>query len=375
MFAEIVAPWLAVCASTAAWAYTRSRKRVRTADAAEPVLLLRPCAGNEPHLSQALASSRAAPPGSYVRFLVASPSDSATPVALRACAELAAEKLDARVVVTEVLAANRKAGQLDVGVATGPLSPAIIVVADSDVALTRAVVADLLAPLVKGEAAATWAPPIETTPRTLADATSAAVLGASLHAFALLSALDPRGMVGKVFAIRRDALERVGAFRTLETFLGEDMELARRLQLASLRSAVTASPAASLAMGRSWAAVMNRYARWLAVIRAQRPILLLAYPLLIAAAPIQLGLAVAGVLAREAHAIVLTIFVVGARTCVAALARRRSRAGAADVFVTPWLADVTLLVALGRALLTRTVLWRGVRLRVARGAALAEVER
>jgi ceramide glucosyltransferase len=369
----LVIAWLAATASTLAWAYMRSsRRRTHIDTPLLPVLLLRPCAGDEPHLAEALASSRAAPPGSRVRFLVASASDSAAPVAMRAGAELTLAGADARVVVTDARAANRKAAQLAAAVAAEPNAPALIVVADSDVALTRQVMVDLMAPLAAGDAAAAWAPPIETATRTLGDAASGAVLGASLHAFALLSALDPRGMVGKAFALRREALERVGGFDALATVLGEDMELARRLRAAGLRTAVTDRPVVSLAAGRSWRAVTDRYARWLTVLRTQRPTLLAAYPLLLAAAPLQLGLALAGLARGEQHAELVIGAVIALRACTAEIARRRSHVGRCDVLATPWLADVALLLAFGRALWTRKVQWRGIPLRAARGAPLAE---
>ncbi len=374
--ASIALAWLGAGASTALWAFVRSRGRaMAVARHATPVLLLRPCAGDEPRLAEALASSRAVPVGSRVRFLVADASDQAMPVARSACADVVAEGIDARVVVTAARTANRKAGQLAAGIAEEPAAPEIILVADSDVLLTSEVVADLTAPLAAGEASAAWAPPVEAAPRTLGDAASAAVLGASLHAFALLSALDPRGMVGKTFAIRRDALDRIGGFRVLVDVLGEDMELAHRLRAAGSRVVVTARPALSLAGGRSWRAATERYARWLVVLRAQRPLLLAAYPLLVAAAPIQLGVALAALGRGEEHASLAVGLVFAVRALVATLARRRSRGGGGDVLFLPWLADLALLTALSRALSTRTIRWRGVLLRVARGEPLAEIER
>jgi GT2 family glycosyltransferase len=47
------------------------------------------------------------------------------------------------------------------------------------------------------------------------------------------STLDPHGLVGKTFAVRLDALRDTGGFGELVHHVGEDMELARPLRLAS----------------------------------------------------------------------------------------------------------------------------------------------
>jgi ceramide glucosyltransferase len=208
----------------------------------------------------------------------------------------------------------------------------------------------------------------------MADAASRAVLDSSLHSFSLLSALDPRGMVGKLVAIRSEALARVGGFGGLTAYLGEDMELARRLRAAGLRVAASAVPAACAPGRRSWRQTLGRYARWIAVIRAQRPALLATYPLLIAAAPLQLGLALLALVTEKAGALPALLAVVGGRWVVAAAARWRSERRLSPAS-TAWLADVVLLAAWLRAMVSPSVTWRGVQFRVRPGGMLTEVAR
>lgn len=361
--------WTFATSSVSLFAYLRSARGTtlpppRTVDAT----LLRPCAGDEPGLATALASSsEAGALGARIRFLVASADDAAWPTARRVADALAARGLDAEVVVTAARGPNRKADQLARGFAVAPAP--LVIVADSDVVLQR----DLVAELMASPAAATWAPPIEVAPRTNADRASSCVLDGSLHAFCLLSALDPAGMVGKVFAVRRDALEAAGGFVALVDRLGEDMELARRLRACGRSIAVVRSAAQSLASGRGWSTTVDRYARWIIVIRAQRPALLLSYPLLFAAAPLQLVVA-----AISSEPVVVSAIVVGARLVGAVFARVRSgrRIDVGLVFFA-LAADLLLLSAFVVGISRRRFAWRGSTLAIGPGGALvaSEVER
>ena len=364
-----VAGWLAAVASTTAWAAIRSRAG-RTGERRDvgKVALLRPCAGAEPGLARALASTAEAGVA-LVRFAVATEDDPALPVAREAARSIPG----AEVIVTSAEGPNAKADQLARALASLPEPPDVVLAVDSDVELTPAVVAAVLAPLADPGVAAAWAPPIEVEPDTFADRASSAVLGASMHAFAVLGALDPGCVVGKVLAIRREALEAVGGFAALRTHLGEDMELGRRLREARLRVVRASVPARSLAKGRAWDDVVSRYARWVTVIRAQRPHLLASYPLLfastipmllvcLAAAPFEglLPLGVAGAALALRHA-------------VAALAVTRSGSSAPLSALDALAADVVLLLAFHKALRTTTVRWRDTELRVARGGQLEVV--
>lgn len=342
----ILEAWLGIVASVGLWAFVKPRSHAGSFQG--EALVVRPCHGAEPGLAERLAS------GPSPRVLaVATEDDPAMPVA-RAVA-------DARVVVTGATGPNAKAEQL--GHALADATADVIVIADSDVRLDD--LAPLLRPLSDPAVAAVWAPPVEVAPRTFADHASAAVLDGSLHAFALLGALDTGGMVGKLVAIRRVDLEAVGGFGALRRHLGEDMELARRLRAHGRALRMARMTASSFAGGRTFGEVVARYARWLMVIRAQRPLLLLSYPLLFGAALPLLALA----LARGAWALALATLVV--RMLIAAFARIRS---GHPRWLAPeaLLADVVLWAALFRALGTRTVAWRGRVLRVEAGGLLAD---
>jgi ceramide glucosyltransferase len=319
---------------------------------------VRPLAGREPELERALRST-----GDFVRdatarvvFAVRDAGDGAAPIARRVAAELRARGLDAEVVVTHARAPNLKAAQLARVVAGS--SADVIVSIDSDVDLAGLDLARMLDPLSDPRVGAVWAPPVEApSAPTLADRASAAILGASLHAFPLLACIDEDGMVGKAFAIRRSELDAVGGFDALDDVLGEDIELARRLT--ARRSEIAACPfvVRSLASGRTFADVIARFARWLSVVRTQRPALLASYPVLFFPTPPILALAL---VAPHGTSVLASLAVVAlARVAVAIVGARI--AGRSMVAAVAWapIADLVLALAFVRAVSSRTVVWRG----------------
>ncbi|HEU4536806.1 MAG TPA: glycosyltransferase, partial [Polyangiaceae bacterium] len=266
----------------------------------------------------------------------------------------------ARMVVTRPEAPNAKSAQL--AVAVEGASAALLLFADSDVCLRERGLRELFAALEAPGVAAAWAPPVEVAPaRTLGDRASQALLGGSLHAFPLLAGLDPGGLVGKLFVVRRAALDQVGGFGDLTYVLGEDMELARRLRSQGLGVRACRARAPSLARGRRLGAVVERYARWVAVIRAQRPALLLSYPALFFATPLVALAALAGAAERPRAAAIALALALAARAAVAAAARRAGgrRGGVFALALDTLLGDALLAAAFGRALARREVVWRG----------------
>lgn len=315
------------------------------------------------------------------RFAVESSRDMAAPAVERAVESLERAGVPACAVITHARAANRKAAQLARALAFAPREAELVIVADSDVDLEGAPLDALVGALSHEAVGAAWAAPVEVSPTTVADRASAAVLDASLHAFPLLSALDPDGMVGKLFVIRADALARVGGFESLTAHLGEDMELARRLREAGFSTALAPLVARSRAQGRSWAGVIERYARWIRVIRAQRPHLLPTYPLLLCAAPLIVATATLAALVGApgggARALAAAALAIGARVAVGVRARALGgrSAGALALLVDVVLADALLLAAFARACLTRRTVWRGVRLLPEAGGRFTEEAR
>jgi len=364
--------WAFVVASTSLEAARRTSSRARreeTARARAPallgqekpkVLVLRPCAGFEPSLEKTLASLAHARRSFEVhaRFAIEGPDDAAVPAAERARERLREAGIEAEIVFTGGGGPNRKAAQL----AHVAADAEVILVADSDVDLADAPLDALVAPLfARDRAWVAWAPPAEhAEPRTLGDRASAAVLGASLHAFPLLSRLDPYGLVGKLFAMRASALVAIGGFGSLVDYLGEDMEIARRVR--ELGGSCVAAPlvARSLAEGRSWDAVIARFSRWLTVIRAQRPWLLLSYPTLFFATVPLLFLSLLAAPLTPKAACVSALLAFASRLGVALFAARVTgrRLSLFGALRDALLSDLLLALAFARALRSRTVVWR-----------------
>lgn len=363
MIADVaLAAWALAYAGTAGTALARARSRpARAAVALGSCVLVRPLAGAEHDLEARLARAGGA---SHVVLAVGSEDDAATPIARRAVSALRACGIDASLIVTNAVGPNHKADQL--ARALVGTQARVIVVADSDVALDDGDLARLVAPLGRAGVVASWAPPVEQgVPSTLGDHASRSVLDASLHAFPLLGTLDERGLVGKLFAIQRDALSAIGGFESLVEVIGEDMELAARLRARGLHAVMVRSMVArSLASGRSLSDVVARYTRWLLVIRTQRPRLLLSYPLLLAPAPLLL----AALAFSEGPARGLVLAALALRLVVACAARAHAGLGFAPfrALAQALLGDLTLLYALGAALCAREVRWRGRTLRVSR---------
>lgn len=363
--------WLCTAAGAAGTAVLRSRGRAtpaaRVERITEPVVLVRPCAGDELHLKENLLSTGDAVGASDVEivFAVGDVSDAARPVALEVAAALRARGLDARVVVTTNAGPNRKSAQLAFVERSLGARPFAFVVVDSDVDLTGFDLAALVSPLErKRAAAATWATPIEVLGRapSLGDRVSQSILGASLHSFPLLASLDARMLVGKTFAIRANALTAIGGFGAFLDVLGEDVEIARRLRENGEAIEVISAPVRARVCGRSLGDVVERYTRWLLVMRAQRAPLLVSYPLLFAA-PLTISVAALASAAAWAATIVVLALLLRLIVGVAALrAASLPRGAFASALSLMLVGDAVLLVACARAVSSRQLSWRGRRL-------------
>jgi ceramide glucosyltransferase len=360
--------WVAMYAAAAVIAVVRAMARRESVSEGESenrgVLLVRPLAGEEVGLARRLGETGGA---EFVIFAVGSLVDPAEPIAQRVAALLRARGIDATVFVTNAVGPNHKADQLARTLALpGVRGRQIVVVADADVELGTDAVRRLAAAL--GDSDAVWAPPVERgRARTWGDRASHAVLDASLHSFPLLAGIDPHGLVGKLFAVRRSALESVGGFGALTRYLGEDMELARRLRLGG--RAVTVAPrlAIATAEGRSLRGAIARFARWLLVVRAQRPLLLLSYPLLLAASPLLLTVLAIAIARHDGALATVAVSGLAVRFGIACFARATAGLNIAPVAAALQMVggDLVLLTALAMACAARDVIWRGRRLVIA----------
>lgn len=340
------------------------------------VLLLRPCAGDESTLEQCLLSIRDARRTFYVEvaMAVSSDDDAALPAMRRAKATLDGAGIPTAIEVVPPAGPNRKASSLAGLTAARRGQHDIVVNADSNADLAGYDLDALVAPLVvDASIGAVWAPPAEQPVRDCrGNRASIAVLGGSLHAFGLLSGLDPQGLVGKLFGVRASALEQVGGFTPLVDYLGEDAELSRRLREIGLRVLPAAAPVRAMADRCQPQSVVDRHARWMAVIRAQRPVLLVSYPLFFCGTGLVLLLALLGLWGQPAIAGSAIVLALAGRLGIALGAQhfsaRRLSVGAA--LVDAWVGDRVLLRALLQALGTTRVEWRGQWLRITPGGRL-----
>lgn len=371
--------WTAIVAIVSLWALCEPRVRpllrwvrralrrpVQTlapiAGDAGAVLIIRPCAGRDQSLERNLRSLLDARRGERAIecvFAVGDAGDAAYESALSAAQWLSAHEIKSSVQLTGAIGPNHKVDQL--GRVLHGRAPSIVLVADSDVDLTGVALDALIEPVARGESAACWASVAERSEATLGDRASLAILAGGLHGFALLSRLDPGGMVGKLFAVRADALENVGGFSSMLRYLGEDVELSRRLRARGLAVSSVELGVCSSAAGRSLAAARDRYARWMLVVRTQRTALMASYPALFFAAPLQALLSLALIGRYPAVALAVFATAVLARLMVAAGARSAARLprSVRATVIDPWLGDVVLLFAWARALRMREVRWRG----------------
>ncbi len=344
-----------------------------------PIALLRPCEGAEPDLLANLLSSLRAHYGGprRVLFLVPSADDPAYAIVLAAIATARGEGGPAASVVLTGPAPrqNRKVAQLLAGLTH--CDEEIVVTIDSDVRLGDADLPALIAALRPGPGstvAAAFASPVEVAPQTPWDRVSAALVGGSPQNFLALYGLyglygGVPSMAGALCALRRDALLACGGFAGLLTYLGEDYELARRLTARGYRVALSRGPARCTDGGRSFGQVVARVARWLTVVRAQRPLLLVTYPLFMAATPLLL---LVTLLARSAKLGVYAAALLGLRMLLSAALRRLQgqRCGPLTAAVEVLAAELLLWLGLGQALWTRRISWRGHHFRIGRGGVM-----
>lgn len=347
------------------------------------VLVVRPCAGAEPHLDDTLSSLPHVADGTvlHVVFAIADVNDAASPSIERAIRSLEARGVDARLVVSGAIGPNRKVQQISRSLAEAAPEPMagageafdVLVVADSDVDLDGTSLVEALARLDDPEVGVVWCPPVERGEVVrLGDLASRAVLGRSLHAFPLLSHLDRESMVGKLFGIRISTLRSLRGLDGLDDFLGEDVELARRVRGAGLSIVAVETQARSLMSGRTFRGAVARYARWMSVIRAQRPHLLVGYPLFFFHTMLIVVLALA---LGTNIAMVAAVVALATRLLVAAVAGRLSGL-APGVFSTvrdALIGDAVLVLALVSALRSRDVVWRERTLRILPGGRLVSV--
>ncbi len=379
--------WASVAFVFSVGAWLETRRLVREARDQPPltrwpaIAVLRPCAGLDPDLEENLLSTVIARYDGprEVYLLVASEDDPAHAVAVRVRARAGelAPGIRVEVVVTRITSRhNRKVAQL--ARAEGLSDAPVIAVVDSDISVDDETLPALVAALHSHpRAGASSCPVMDVRHDTLGDRASAALLTSTPHAFYCLGALAERSggahvLCGALIAIRREVLAELGGFASLERYLGEDFELARRLHARGYTIPTAGAPGRVTDRGRTFGVVVRRFARWCTVTRQQRPHLMLTYPLFLACGPLLLVFgAAAGIAGGDAGRLVAAgiAMVLLVRVAVAMALRRgyRLRAGPLRALGAMLLGELTLLIGFSGALGRPIVAWRGNRYRIGPG--------
>ncbi|PRQ01180.1 glycosyltransferase [Enhygromyxa salina] len=373
-----VLAWLALGAALRrAQLQRRFRRQPPTSVAGRRVLLIRPCAGAEPHLLACLTSLTQVQTTVELTVVlcVDDQNDGARPVIDAAITQLRAAGIEARFELHEPTGPNRKASMHAAVLARAGDTYELAVNVDSNVDLAGYPLDELLMPLVDPGArvGASWGPWSELrTHPGLGPRASEAVLGASLTAFPLLCGIYGYGLVGKIWAARREALDAC-AVAELTQYLAEDLEMATRLRAGGW--GIVAAPILGRARGGdpSFSQAVARFGRWMLAVRGQRPALMSTYPLFFFATPIVLALAGIGLVGRPIIAATAAGLAVFGRLVVTLAAQHWSgrRVGVGRAVIEAGLGDVALGLAWLRAMSRREVEWRGHQLRVERSGRLS----
>jgi ceramide glucosyltransferase len=345
----------------------RTRAQTPVSASGKRVLLVRPCAGAEPGLLDNLVSAGTITSAARLTIVMSvdDPKDGARPVIEAALAQLRVG-LAARAEVHPPVGPNRKAGMIG-QVLREDDDWDFLVNVDSNIDLTDYPLDELLAPFLRDpRVGATWGPWSELRLHPgLGPRASEAVLGASLTAFPLLCGIYADGLVGKIWAARREALAEC-EFESLTHYLGEDLEMANRLRTHGWGIVAASTLGHARGGEASFKQVVERFGRWMLAVRGQRPLLLPTYPLFFFATPLVLLLAGLGAYGKPMIAMSAAVLAVIGRLIVTLAAQHWSgrRVGPLRALLEAVLGDLALGLAWVRALTRRDLEWRGHRLRV-----------
>lgn len=180
-------------------------------------------------------------------------------------------------------------------------------------------------------------------------------------------------VVGKSMALRRSTLQRLGGFQAFANHLAEDYVIGQSMAGLGEKVALGRTPAINVATTRSVRSFFERYARWSVIHRTAISLptylaqaLLNPWPLTVLAlalAPSRAALLLSGVVLAAKAAL----------DCSTGRALGVHGLGARAMLAVP-LKDALLFAAWLQGLVSRTVLWRGNRLRVTSGSVLVAEE-
>ena len=357
--------------------HTRFRARAQASAAGRTVLLIRPCSGAEPGLAANLLGLQTLTTQADLRVVLSVDSldDAARPIADAVAEQLRAAGFAITVEVHPPTGPNRKASMIAGVLAAHGSAHELVVNVDSNVELDGFDLDAMLNPLLEpNRIGVVWAPWVEQRgfpgigPRA-----SEAVLGGSLTAFPLLCGIHPNGLVGKIWAARTEALGGGPGFGELTHYLGEDLAMVDRLRAAGWTVEVASVLGRARGGQPSFAQVVERFGRWMLVVRGQEPLLLPSYPLFFFATPMVAALALLGLAGNPDVAATALALALVARLSVTLAARHWSGRGLRPLpaILDAGLSDLVLMLAWIRAVSRREVEWRGHRLRVEPGGRLS----
>jgi hypothetical protein len=325
-----------------------------------PLIVLRPCEGDEPELLERLRSTLRTGYSGLVRLVVAhGPALALGPSAL-----------DATFVASPLAppGVNRKVWHLAHGLdAMEPGRDELLVSIDADVEVSTELLEALASAALAPGVVAAFAPPTQRG-RPLAARLGDAALAGSPHAFLTLASLAQLSrstppMVGCAVVVRPEALSAIGGFRAVLHAIGDDLALADALsQHGRVDLAWAVADCRDPKQGVS--SLVAQLSRWIRVATSHRPHLRWTYALLIAPLPC------------AALSLVVTpwafLSLVLARVALAAIQRALLYGRVSESLLDPWLADATWWAAIFGALGSRAVHWRGRRYVIRRGGVVED---
>ncbi len=253
---------------------------------------------------------------------------------------------------SDPLTTNRKVGHLTYALAVLPREPnTVVLCVDADVRVDGALVTSLVEALRNGAALASAAPQPSVL-ETFAGRAVRGLLVQSHHSFRVLDVMSvgAKAVCGKALALGPEAQVELAK---LGHCIGEDLELAMVMHERGLAVAMTDVPAhAPQSPTLRTRVAMDRFTRWMQVLRAHRGLLFPTVPLFFAPTPL---LVLGAALVHTPAAAAALLVHVAMRTTLANVLDRRIG------WRFEWvLGEVLLLASWFEALrIGRTVMWRG----------------
>ncbi len=328
-------------------------------------LLIRPCSGDEEYLVKCLTSISQAKHDFHIDivFGVDDIQDSAMPAIRKATSDLSAIGYKTSFTIADITGANRKASIIDSCIKQYQGEYDVVIVADSNIDLTGFDLNKMLAFLMSSQIlASVWVPFFEKAEHVeLGNKASEAVLHFSWHSFGLLSCIDKQSMVGKLFALKREAVNAIDGFGALSNYLGEDMELCRRLAKQGYNVKSIPLSVMSPCSTKTWKQALDRHVRWMTVVKAQRPLLMTSYPLLFFNSLIVYAISIICAVFHfpAAAAIFATALVLRFAVGYVAAQMLNLKHSKLELIKSIFLADTLIAVAFVKTIFTKKIIWRG----------------